>query len=628
MKRLIIFSVLIYFSFSFPKSLLKEQVLPSPQMTAKQGLITPKVSLPMITTSKTDQPPPFGTIVQQWTLNMGGTYQGAGITWRQDSGRFYLMAQGKRVYSFKPENPPGTFRQERWNFQSVGGSDIPFGLAWDQDSGCFWISHIAMMFSDARLWRYIWDPVADSWEWAGQPRDTWQIGSGSNAYSGGMCKNVEGGFFWTIYVPTNPIMKLDPYTKAVVGSTSNAPGNDRGVTWIPYDSNYVITCGWYSDLVKRDTLGNIIQACSTYLPYADCELWVPEFPNPYDTVFIFAITSDTNNTLYKISTGMEWSIIYGPHIDVGTRQILSPTGFLDSASVITPCAIIRNYGGFPVNEFYTQFWIFRAYDSVIVYRDSFFIYNRLFPQEEDTLFFTPFAINIPRGNYVVKCSTMLYEDDYPWNNAIQLTLPVHIHNIGVIGIVNPRDTVYYGDSIVPQIWVKNYGTVTDSFWMMLRITPAYHESSYVILLTSPPESTQKLISFPVWVAGPPGLHILTCSIPKYGFELLRCTIYVIPVALSEYNGNLKEKEITAIPNPFNNRVLLSYNKVYKGPAFLAIYNLEGRIISNLVNQQQEPGQYKIYWDGKDSDFKDMPAGIYFILWQSGEKTTIKKIIRK
>ncbi len=680
-------------------------------------------------TLPTDQPPSFGTVVQSWTLNMGGTYQGAGITWRQDSGRFYLLAQRKAVYSFKPEDPAGTYRQEKWNFQTVSGTyDIPYGLVWDPDSHCFWISCIETMYQNACLYRYIYDMVADSWEWAGTPRDSWNITDSLIPWFGGMVKNCNTGYFWFASIS---IWKLDFYHKTLVGQCETGTG--QGIAWIPYDSNYVITSQWNSPyLTERDTFGNILQQNNTYYGYADCEFWDKLLPNPYDTVFLFIIASDANNTLYKVSTGMRWRQLKSGVI---LEAILSPTtGSYESGSVITPSAVICNWSLTNVSDFFTRFWIFRQSDSLLVYQDLIFT-SRLVPFERDTLNFTPFQLSIPPGNYIAKCSIMVIGSP---GSAKEVVFSVYVFDVSVLGIVNPPSIVNFGDLIEPQAWVKNFGTVPANFWMMFRITPAYKESCYVFNLpASPPESTQRLISFPVWIAGPPGTRIATCSImhprsrkvtkevrvlvggdvgitsilmpldtmypcsfrPKIrlknfgaiaqsaiceflGFDFPGLQIYadtqginiiepgdscdlefeswqvdtghyrcfanrfyppdqirendtlskffiVIPSpGLLEFKVNLSETRITAIPNPFNNKILFSYTKAYKGPTFLAIYNLEGRIIRNLVKQQQEAGRYKIYWDGKDSEFKDMPAGIYFISWQSGEKTTIKKIIRR
>ena len=68
--------------------------------------------------------PPFGTVVNRWSLTMSGGYAGSGITWQRDSGKFFLMDQGAtgsfRVWKLDPSDPTGTITQVAWQFKDLG----------------------------------------------------------------------------------------------------------------------------------------------------------------------------------------------------------------------------------------------------------------------------------------------------------------------------------------------------------------------------------------------------------------------------------------------------------------------------------------------------------------------------
>jgi len=148
----------------------------------------------------TDQPP-FGTVVAQWNLGMSGMYSGAGITWRQDSGRFYLIDQGAYsmrlgLYSFRPENPTGTLRRDSAVFANLGSGtqDIPWGIAWDPDSGCFWITQIldGSVYAGCYLLRMVYN--GNVLQWRGTPADSWRIDALMSTYwMGGMVKLRDAG---------------------------------------------------------------------------------------------------------------------------------------------------------------------------------------------------------------------------------------------------------------------------------------------------------------------------------------------------------------------------------------------------------------------------------------------------
>lgn len=69
-------------------------------------------------------------------------------------------------------------------------------------------------------------------------------------------------------------------------------------------------------------------------------------------------------------------------------------------------------------------------------------------------------------------------------------------------------------------------------------------------------------------------------------------------AFSSANGGAK-----VFPNPFDNQVSISYRVVEKGEVKLSIYDMSGRMIKELVNQNQSEGKYTIVWDGTDQTGK-------------------------
>ena len=60
---------------------------------------------------------------------------------------------------------------------------------------------------------------------------------------------------------------------------------------------------------------------------------------------------------------------------------------------------------------------------------------------------------------------------------------------------------------------------------------------------------------------------------------------------------------------------------------LKIYDITGRLIKTLVNEPQEPGYYKVLWDGKDNLDNAVPSGIYFYRIEVGNFTAVKKIVK-
>lgn len=80
------------------------------------------------------------------------------------------------------------------------------------------------------------------------------------------------------------------------------------------------------------------------------------------------------------------------------------------------------------------------------------------------------------------------------------------------------------------------------------------------------------------------------------------------------------------PNPFNTQTSIEYVLFSKEKVKLIIYNIQGENIIILVNQLQEPGNYKIMWDGKDNQGKTVSSGIYLYQLKIGRFENIKKML--
>jgi len=75
------------------------------------------------------------------------------------------------------------------------------------------------------------------------------------------------------------------------------------------------------------------------------------------------------------------------------------------------------------------------------------------------------------------------------------------------------------------------------------------------------------------------------------------------------------------PNPFNDHATLSYEIEEFGRVSLAIYNDQGQMVEQLVNDLQVQGTYSLHWSAKG-----LAAGVYFYRLTLGDKSAAGKII--
>jgi hypothetical protein len=74
------------------------------------------------------------------------------------------------------------------------------------------------------------------------------------------------------------------------------------------------------------------------------------------------------------------------------------------------------------------------------------------------------------------------------------------------------------------------------------------------------------------------------------------------------------------PNPFNPTTTIHYELSEKTWVTLAIYDILGRKVKTLVDQEQLGGSYNHQWE-----VQDMPSGIYFYRLRAGTFSETKKM---
>lgn len=85
------------------------------------------------------------------------------------------------------------------------------------------------------------------------------------------------------------------------------------------------------------------------------------------------------------------------------------------------------------------------------------------------------------------------------------------------------------------------------------------------------------------------------------------------------------------PNPFNPTTTISFQipEITNGSAAktsLKVYNLLGQEVITLVDEFKPPGSYSIAWNAKDKNGLAVPSGIYLYRLQSGNFSSMKKMI--
>ena len=83
------------------------------------------------------------------------------------------------------------------------------------------------------------------------------------------------------------------------------------------------------------------------------------------------------------------------------------------------------------------------------------------------------------------------------------------------------------------------------------------------------------------------------------------------------------------PNPFNPSTTLSFSVPIESDVVLNIYDVTGRLVKTLVNENMKTGYHSVVWDGVDMSGDNVSAGLYiYSLQAEGVSLTRKMVLMK
>lgn len=272
--------------------------------------------------------------------------------------------------------------------------------------------------------------------------------------------------------------------------------------------------------------------------------------------------------------------------DVGVTRIVSPTGSLDSATVVVPACSVYNYAG-SVESYQVRMRIGSGYDEVAMVTGHG-------PGQLRYVEFPAWTAQ-ERGQLSVRCSTELAGDDIQPNNHRAGVCQVNVYDIAVTRMFAPADSADSGRVVVPSVQVENRGTMPDLIRARFEVSDGYWDTSSVILQPGRLDT----LDFSAWTPLVRGQFQARCSTwgiraeMVWGNNVLARTVWVVTAGVAESPGI----GVAAGRLPTVVRGVLSLPAL-PGARPAALLDVTGREVMNL-----EPGA---------NDIRHLTPGVYYI----------------
>ena len=80
------------------------------------------------------------------------------------------------------------------------------------------------------------------------------------------------------------------------------------------------------------------------------------------------------------------------------------------------------------------------------------------------------------------------------------------------------------------------------------------------------------------------------------------------------------------PNPFNPQTQIDYSIPRDGQVTLNVYDVNGRLVKQLVREEQKAGYYSVTWNGMDEAGRQVVSGTFLYRLQAGDRTATGKMV--
>ena len=81
----------------------------------------------------------------------------------------------------------------------------------------------------------------------------------------------------------------------------------------------------------------------------------------------------------------------------------------------------------------------------------------------------------------------------------------------------------------------------------------------------------------------------------------------------------------ARPNPFNPRTVLPFSQEKAGRTRIDVYDLHGRLVKSLCNEELSPGRHEIMWRGVDEKGRTVSSGVYVVRMETGAVVQSRRV---
>ncbi len=190
------------------------------------------------------------------------------------------------------------------------------------------------------------------------------------------------------------------------------------------------------------------------------------------------------------------------------------------------------------------------------------------------------------------------------------------------------DTTAAGSNVQLSFDIENIGAVILNVSDIVLSDSAFSTDIHTFSL-APGETQTVTVTFTPPAAGDYNGQLLVISDDPLN-DTLTVTlsgVAVNPTGITHPSGLPQTFAVSPnFPNPFNPSTTIAYQLPEAAHVSLIIYDMLGRRIRTLINQQTSAGSYQTVWDGRDDNGRAVSSGVYIYRFSAGNLNMVRKMM--
>jgi len=116
------------------------------------------------------------------------------------------------------------------------------------------------------------------------------------------------------------------------------------------------------------------------------------------------------------------------------------------------------------------------------------------------------------------------------------------------------------------------------------------------------------------------------AVDRSGNESPPASPVTVTGAQDHRHGPSRDALLGNVPNPFSSGTEIAFDLARESRVRIAVYDVRGRLVRELLEGTRPSGRYRIHWDGRDGRGRSVASGVYLCRMETPGFRAVRKMV--